>query len=166
MFIGDTAKVFFEETYGKYRHYYGFEPDNENYDTAVKNLAGKTNVTTIPKGLWSSETQLAFNGSLGSSSEMSKDGEIRVDVTALDVYFSDKTPPTFIKMDIEGAELEALKGAERMIRENKPKLAICAYHNPEDVYTLLELVKSYRDDYKFYLRHYTNSLYETVLYAI
>ena len=68
-------------------------------------------------------------------------------------------------MDIEGAELEALKGAEQIIRNFKPKLAICAYHKPEDLYTLPELIKSFRDDYVFYLRHYTDTLYETVLYA-
>ncbi|MCL1983378.1 MAG: FkbM family methyltransferase, partial [Clostridiales bacterium] len=75
-------------------------------------------------------------------------------------------PPTYIKMDIEGAELMALKGAENIIRSHKPKLAISAYHKPEDVYTLPMLIRSYRNDYKFYLRHYTNSLNETVLYAV
>jgi hypothetical protein len=69
-------------------------------------------------------------------------------------------------MDIEGAELESLKGAAQIIRKNKPKLAISAYHRLEDVYTLPELIKSYRDDYKFYLRHYTNSTNELVIYAV
>jgi len=70
-------------------------------------------------------------------------------------------------MDIEGAELEALKGAERIIREHKPKLAICAYHKPEDIYTLPEFIKGCRDDYRLYLRHYSPyNTFDTVLYAV
>lgn len=167
MYTGDTAEKFFSFTGKKYKHYYGFEPDKKNYQAAYKNLYGKPDVTISPKGLWSSDRQLAFSGSLSSSSKLDEgNGAGFVKVTSLDSYFFDKAPPTFIKMDIEGAELEALKGAEHIIRSNKPKLAICAYHKPEDLYTLPELIMSYRSDYKFYLRHYTESIYETVLYAV
>lgn len=167
MYTGDTASIFFEFAGGKYKQYYGFEPDEKNLEAATKNLCSQSGVTIIPKGLWSSEARLAFSGSLTSSSKLDEtDGDSFVEVTALDVYFYDKAPPTFIKMDIEGAELEALKGAEKIIREHKPKLAVCAYHKPEDLYTLPELIRNYRSDYKFYLRHYTESIYETVLYAV
>ena len=166
MYIGDTADQFLKRTSGQYRHYYGFEPDKANYSAAVKHLTGKRDATTIEKGLWSHETSLPFSASLGSSSALDSSGSETIAVTALDAYFSDKPPPTYIKMDIEGAELMALKGAENIIRSHKPKLAISAYHKPEDVYTLPMLIRSYRNDYKFYLRHYTNSLNETVLYAV
>lgn len=166
MYIGDTADQFLKRASGRYRHYYGFEPDKANYSAAVEYLAGKRDVTTIEKGLWNHETSLPFSASLGSSSALGDSGSDLISVTALDTYFSDKPPPTFIKMDIEGAELMALKGAENIIRSHKPKLAISAYHKPEDVYTLPMLIRSYRNDYKFYLRHYTNSLNETVLYAV
>lgn len=167
MYTGDTASMFFKLAGGKYKQYYGFEPDEKNLEAATKNLCSQSGVTIIPKGLWSSEARLAFSGSLTSSSKLDEtDGDSFVEVTALDVYFYDKAPPTFIKMDIEGAELEALKGAKKIIREHKPKLAVCAYHKPEDLYTLPELIRNYRSDYKFYLRHYTESIYETVLYAV
>lgn len=167
MYTGDTANVFFALVGNHYQHYYGFEPDEKNLEAAKKNLRGQPDVTIIPKGLWSAETRLAFSGSLTSSSRLDEtDGDSFVEVTGLDIYFYDKAPPTFIKMDIEGAELEALKGAEKIIREYKPKLAVCAYHKPEDLYTLPELIRNYRSDYKFYLRHYTESIYETVLYAV
>ena len=55
------------------------------------------------------------------------------------------------KIPIEGSELEALKCAKRIICDFKPKLAIAAYHKPEDIYTILELIREYRNDYKFYL---------------
>ena len=167
MYTGDTAKQFFKQVDEKYTHYYGFEPDKKNYIIANSNLTGKQNVTLISKGLYNSETRLRFNGNITSSSGFDEAGcGDFVEVTSLDLYFTEKPIPSFIKMDIEGMELQALRGAKNIIREYKPKLAICAYHKPEDPYTLLELIKSYRIDYKFYLRHYTNSIYETVLYAV
>lgn len=167
MYTGDTAQAFFQFSNQKYRHYYGFEPDKSNFLAANKNLSGQPSVTLVQKGLWSNERQFSFQGSLTSSSRLDDGvGSGLVEVTALDTFFQDREPPTFIKMDIEGAELEALKGAERLIKKYKPKLAICAYHRPEDVYILPELIKSFRDDYKFYLRHYTDTIYETVLYGI
>jgi len=70
-------------------------------------------------------------------------------------------------LDIEGAELEALKGAGHIIHEHKPKLAICAYHKPEDIYTLPEIIKTCRNDYTFHMRHYcANTTFDTILYAI
>ena len=167
MYTGDTAEIFIDILNGKYRHYYGFEPDKKNCAEAIKRLSKEANVTVAAKGLWGRESQLKFSGDLTASSRLDeKDGSFLIDVTALDLFFSDKPPPTFIKMDIEGAELEALKGSDGLIRKYKPKLAICAYHKPEDIYALPELIASYRSDYKFYLRHYTNSLNETVLYAV
>jgi len=167
MFTGDTAEVFFKKTNSKYAHYYGFEPDPENIGKAYKNLFGKNNITIEAKGIYSIKGTLSFSDGNLSGSAICDDGGISIEVISLDEYFADKPhAPTFIKMDIEGAELEALKGAERIIREHKPKLAICAYHKPEDIYTLPEIIKSYRADYVFYLRHYTDVISETVLYAV
>jgi hypothetical protein len=69
-------------------------------------------------------------------------------------------------MDIEGAEKEALLGAKRIIKTVKPKLCVCAYHKPEDIYELPKTILALNHEYKLYLRHYTDVLYETVLYAI
>ena len=71
-----------------------------------------------------------------------------------------------IKMDIEGAETEALKGAKMIIKRDKPVLAISIYHKPEDIIELPELISDIHEGYKFYLRHYSLSWYDTVLYAI
>ena len=167
MYIGDTAELFFNRVEKKYRHYYGFEPDKDNYYEASKNLAGKDNVTLINKGLWSSETHLSFSAGLATNSKLEVGGTSFVNVTALDVYFSNtRSLPTLIKMDIEGAEYEALLGAGHIICEQKPRLAICAYHKTEDIYVLPDLIKSYREDYKYYLRHYSSGIYGTVLYAV
>lgn len=167
MFTADTAEEFFNLTDNKYAHYYGFEPDVENFNVACQLLSDKPNVTAIPKGIWSTTTNLSFKNGYLSCSMVCKDGEGHIPVISLDEYFTDKPHvPTFIKMDIEGSELEALKGAENIIRKYKPRLAICVYHKPEDMYTLPGIIKNFRDDYVLYLRHYTDVFCDTVLYAI
>jgi hypothetical protein len=86
---------------------------------------------------------------------------------SLDEYLkNEKEPVTFIKMDLEGAELNALKGAEQTIKEQKPKLAISIYHKPEDIWEIPNLLLELVPDYKFYIRHYTLIGAETVLYAL
>ncbi len=73
---------------------------------------------------------------------------------------------TFIKMDIEGSELAALKGAANTIRSQKPKLAICIYHSPQDMLNIPIYIKSLVPEYKIYIRHYTDMMLETVCYAV
>lgn len=167
MFNGDTALDFIRCVAGQFRHYYGFEIDDANYKQATKNLKDIERVTLIQKGLWSCETELRFNTNLSASSKLSESGDGTVPVTSLDTYFADLLDkPTFIKLDIEGAEKEALLGARNIIKSDKPKLAICAYHKPEDIYELPKLLEGYGVDYKFTLRHYNDTLLDTVLYAI
>lgn len=167
MYTGDTALSFFQFSNDRYRHYYGFEPDERNFQTAEENLQRRVNLTLVKKGLWDQKARLAFSGNLASGSRLGEGEEGNfVEVTALDTFFQGREVPTFIKMDIEGAEKKALIGAKELIRSHKPKLAICAYHKVEDIYTLPELIKTFRDDYRFYLRHYSDTIYETVLYAV
>jgi len=73
---------------------------------------------------------------------------------------------TFIKMDIEGAELNALKGAANIIARLRPKLAISVYHRPNHMIDIPLYLKSLIPDYKLYLRHYSIYPQETILYAI
>ena len=72
----------------------------------------------------------------------------------------------FIKMDIEGAELNALKGAKQTIINNKPKMALSVYHCPEHLYSLMLYINDLNLGYKFYLGHHRTYLYETVLYCV
>jgi FkbM family methyltransferase len=175
-FDGGTAIVFIEQAAhaGRgYRHVYSFEPDPILRETAVKNLARYANIDVIPKGLWSSDTELKFfNNDTGGSSFVIAREEIKtlsVPVTSLDNFFKDKSDdelPTFIKYDIEGSEKEALLGAEDVIRKKRPKLAICVYHKHEDIYELPRLVYSFNPNYRFTLRQYEDGPYETVMYAV
>ncbi|MFH1618985.1 MAG: FkbM family methyltransferase [bacterium] len=69
-------------------------------------------------------------------------------------------------MDIEGAELDALKGAAETIKKNRPKLAICIYHKPSDLFEIPLFIKSLVPEYRFYLRQHQPISCDLVLYAV
>lgn len=167
-FDGQSTKAFFEWC-GQEGYSYCFEPDRKNWERIGETLKGYGNYEVIPKALWSKETTLAINakGNFASTvTEILEDSNVqRIDAMALDDFFLNKGA-TFIKMDIEGAELEALRGARKIIEEYKPRLAVSIYHKPEDIWTLPREILSYCQEYRFYLRHYSFSDYDTVLYAI
>ncbi|MDR0499514.1 MAG: FkbM family methyltransferase [Holophagales bacterium] len=175
---GETSLGFIKrlksQNYG-HAHIYAFEPDTKMYPLAVENLSQCPNTTVIPKGLWSAEVELSFYESSATASSsflnmpVSSAALAKAPVTSLDTVFAgvpDSDLPTFIKMDIEGAEKEALTGAADIIRRKKPKLAICAYHKPEDVFELPQTILNIRDDYSFALRQHENGVWDTIIYAV
>lgn len=145
---------------------YAFEPDENNIKecAAVLEKIEGLSYQLIPKGLWNSNTLLGFCARADEASRFVENGQANIPVTSLDTTVDGKV--TFIKLDIEGAEYEALRGAERLIRQYKPKLAISIYHKLEDIWELPQLILSFCSDYIFYLRHYSLSSEETVLYAV
>ena len=91
---------------------------------------------------------------------------VRISVKSIDNLNVDNV--SFIKMDIEGSELNALKGAEKTILRDKPKLAICIYHSNDDMLCIAEYIHALVPDYTFYVRQYGQypHTHDTVLYAI
>lgn len=154
----------------KVKKVYAFEPDPENYETCQRNKIKYhfPEVEMFPFGTWSEEQVLHFsaNPEDPGTSCVSETGEITIPVKTIDEVVAGKEPVTFIKMDIEGSELESLKGAKNTIQRDKPKLAICIYHKPEDMTEIPLYIKSLVPEYKFYIRHHSNSYAETVLYAV
>ena len=73
---------------------------------------------------------------------------------------------TFIKMDLEGAEMQALQGAENLIKRNKPKLAVCIYHSDQDMLEIIRYIHKIVPEYSLYVRQHSNGIGETVLYAV
>ncbi len=114
--------------------------------------------------MWSENTVLRFDSNGSSSVMISDTGTIEIETGTIDEQ-CDKIP-TFIKMDIEGAEYEALLGARKTISEHKPKLAISVYHKPEDIIELPKLILDLNPGYKLWLRHYSFGENETVLYGL
>ena len=160
---GDSSKRFVKWCDGDYSNIWVFEPDPESYKLCKKRL-DIPNCTIYNMGLFDKEDTISFSAGLGGASNINNDGEISIKVDKLDNVLKDQKV-TFIKMDIEGSELEALQGAENIIRKQKPRLAICVYHKAEDIISIPTLLLKYNPNYKFCLRHYSNFNIETVLYA-
>ena len=164
-FDGLTVHNFVRWSGNEYREIIAFEPDTDCYDKCKKELNDIPHLTLINKGAWSREEVLRFDATGVSDSKVSESGTTRIETCRLDDIVGDKCV-TFLKMDIEGAEKEALIGAERIIREQKPKLAISIYHKKEDIWEIPQLLMQWNPEYNFYLRHYSLRFAETVLYAI
>jgi FkbM family methyltransferase len=176
-FSGDTVFEFIRKTRGKFKAIYAFEPSAKHYRLLRKNT-GKLkrfvrNITLYNEGVWSKSGQLSFSEQeinsgashvLAEASTSEADGE-RIRVNSLDVVFKE-TIPTFIKMDIEGSELEALKGAKEILTKYKPKLAICLYHKSSDFVEIPLFLKETVPDYKLHIRHHSCGYLDTVLYAV
>ena len=89
----------------------------------------------------------------------------KIKLITLDDYLYNRKP-TFIKFDIEGSETEAILGMKKIMRDFKPKLAICVYHKPSDLWKIPLLIKKINPRYKIFIRHYTQTQHDTVCYAI
>ena len=164
-FNGDTVWRFIEWTAGKYDKIYAFEPDIKNCNDLqmhVRENAWKE-VKVINKAVGKCKEESMLGGGLGAGFHLSGGGDQIVSITRLEDEIEGKV--TYIKMDVEGTELEALQGAERLIKRYKPKLAICIYHKREDPIVIPEYLHKIVPEYKFKIRHYTDSQHETVLYA-
>lgn len=163
---GETSLRFARWSGDAYREIYAFEPDRQMCRKAGEGLAGGLrDFHLFNRGLWDAEGELCFRSQEMGASHIEENGEERVAVTSIDKELAGRRV-TFIKLDIEGAELKALAGAGETIRKNRPRLAVSLYHKPEDVWEIPSLLLSYHGDYTFYLRHYSFNECETVLYAV
>lgn len=161
---GDTIREFLAVTDGEYEKIIAFEPDAKNYKKLMKKTENLSRIDRFNVGAWNKEETLYFQKKAARGSRTEKDG-IPVEFRSVDGTVTDKV--TFIKMDIEGAELKALEGAERTIRENLPKLYVCAYHRDEDMFTLPLKINELSSEYKIYYRHHPYvPAWESNFYAI
>ena len=167
-FDGLTTASFMEWCGGN-GYSYIFEPDERNRMSIINNLREISNYEIVPKALWSRTATLAMDSKGNFASNVrEKTGERQeeiIDSIAIDDFAKGRRI-TYIKMDIEGAEAEALRGAARVIEEQKPRLAISIYHREKDIWEIPALILNYCPEYQFYLRHYSFSWYDTVLYAV
>lgn len=163
--------VKFVEWAGENCKIYAFEPIEENQQhikECINRYDISDNVKIFPYAVGSSEKDVYFIEGEDSShiiDDISSQNTVCVKQVRIDDVINKEDKITFIKMDIEGSELDALKGASDTIKRNSPKLAICIYHKIKDLYEIPSYILSLNPQYRFMVRHYTSFLWETVLYA-
>lgn len=175
-YTGDTILKFCDIV-KKYKEIWGFELDKDNFDQMVsnlKNIDGSIHLHNC--GVWNENCVLDY-GHGSSTNEPSSGISLyktepsannliqQAQVKRLDDVLKSRNV-TYIKMDVEGAEMNALLGAEHIIRTQRPRLSVCVYHKVSDFWQIPLLLKKFNHEYKFVLRHYTKtSCEDTVLYA-
>jgi FkbM family methyltransferase len=177
--VGDSIERFIWKKYGLFSKLYGFEPSPREY-AALKNrmerlkqewALDETQMVAINAGVAekSQVLNMKING-LHASSFVSAETNTteshgsNIMAYSMDDYFKN-TPVTFIKADVEGCEMRCLQGAASVIKRDKPKIAFCVYHKPEDIFDFIEYINALVPEYKFKLRHHSQIWHETVLYA-
>ena len=147
---GDSVLDFISHTRAKYNRVVAFEPDSANFASMKEKLHGLSKIELVNTAIGQISCKTRFNaaGGMGGFVDLEY-GTQMTEMICLDDYFHE--PVTFIKMDIEGAELDALKGAERLLKEYRPKLAICVYHKVEDIFTIPKFIKSVVPGYRLKL---------------
>jgi FkbM family methyltransferase len=167
---GGTVKEFIKVYGTDYKSIYSYELTPSTYEKAKRNLKDIPGLFLRNAGVSNTNGQfpmLDINDNATASNRLHPQGNAMAKVVRIDDDIQE--PVTFLKMDIEGAELDALYGAERQIRENKPKLAISLYHKLSDIVEIPRLVKSFVPEYKFYLQHSPGAFpfpTEYVLFAV
>lgn len=167
-FNGDTIEEFVFFTKNNYKKIYSFEPDKKTGELLKSKLFQYgEKVNFYPYGLYSENIVLPFcndNQVYSSHITAKNDASSFVQCVKLDDVIGNEKV-TFIKMDIEGAEIPALYGSKNIITRDNPKLAICIYHKPKDLWEIPLLIHSWVPDYKFYIKHYGARYYGTILFA-
>jgi FkbM family methyltransferase len=180
-FVGDTVERFIWENLGTFRHIYAFEPGYKQFNALQHRLRrlivewaiNPENVSLIRAGLADKSGAMSCtfvndaplrHGLADLKSDLSDDDTDRVNVLALDEFLSGRKV-TFIKADVEGMEMELLRGSERTIRNYRPKMALCVYHYPSHLYEVAEYVRYLVPEYKFVLRQHVPLFGDFVLYC-
>ncbi|MCD8543308.1 MAG: FkbM family methyltransferase [Sulfurospirillum cavolei] len=166
---GDTIRVFIDKVKENYKKIYAFEPSVKAYNE-LSNYVDENKLNKVSiynKGVGASSCQLNFNtdSTGGEKSFLCKEGEDIIDIVTIDDILQDHEVD-FIKMDVEGYELDALKGAENTIKKYHPVLAISVYHKPDDLIKIPFYIKNIFPSYKLYLRNHLHIAQELILYAI
>ncbi len=168
-FDGDSVLEFIKRRKGSFGQIIAIEPDPENckaLEARVASLPTETcgRIRVIQSAAGAKREIVTFNAT-GTAGSAIGTGSYQVQCAPLDELL-EKVKPTLIKMDIEGAEVDALLGAGRIIERDTPVLAICMYHAQEHLWQIPLLIQSFSDEYQFYFRRYSDECWELVCYAV
>ncbi len=172
-FDGDTIRMTRSLVGSDFKAIHAIEADTVSLEKMVDYLAtldpetqAKVHIHECAVGAERCTLQFVMTGALTSKSG-NDEASVAVDVPCipLDDLFAE-TPITFIKMDIEGAEFDALRGGSNIIQRDHPILAICVYHTQSDIWRIPLLIRSLNPGYQLFLRSYDGDGFQSVVYAV
>jgi FkbM family methyltransferase len=167
---GDTVALFLARTGGAFSHILALEPDPTNFQKLSSYVASlpkeiRAKVEAKPIAAAATPGRLPFALGQGVSSGLSPSGPIEVECSRLDDVLGARRP-TYIKLDVEGAELDAIHGAPRTLSESRPVVAACVYHAQDHLWKVPAAIRKLNAGYDFFLRPYMTECWETVCYAV
>ena len=169
-FDGDSIEAFVRRQGGSFNQIVALEPDPVNFEKMTNRVARysdevRRKIRLEQLGAADFRGTLRFDADGSLSSAANPNGALQINCVKLDDLLGGVSP-TYLKMDIEGAEPDALRGAVQTITQAAPVLAISAYHKPNHLWRIPELIKSLRADYQLYLRPHNEECWDTVCYAV
>lgn len=159
-YVGDTLPQIIEN-FPDFNKIYCVEPNELHINIAKRDFPNLKNVEFINCGLGKEKT---YGEDTAKNQQQASHDYQALNIDTIDNLIKEKID--FIKLDIEGAEQDAIIGAKETIKKHHPILAICIYHKAEDWYKVPQLVLDIKKEYKVYLRHYMEGIFETVMYFI
>lgn len=145
-----------------------FEPDPDNFAILASRDFGRdfkiARRLCLPLGTWSKSCQLRFSSDGSMASRLSDEGDTVIQCVAIDDVLQGE-PVSVVKLDVEGAEIETLNGMRKIIEAQKPALLVSAYHLPEHLYAIIDLIESWNLGYRFHMRVHEFNTFGTVVYA-
>ena len=174
-FVGDSLEKYIWTHDGTFGKIFAFEPDIKNFRAMQYRIErfnqewsfDEDKIFAVNAGVGLKSTEVFIEKHSGLGTKISEENNSECDsikIYALDDYFNSQNI-NFLKADIESFETDMLKGAEKIIRRDLPKIAVCIYHDASDMYQILNWLAELNLDYKFSIRHHNFHLFDTVLYA-
>lgn len=153
---GDTILEFLETTSNQYNRIIGLEPNSKNFKRLIKNTVNVENLEVYNYASWNKKDTLLFSSGAGRMSTIQNDtSNVKVkEVQAINVdslFENSADMPTFLKMDVEGAEKNTIIGCQNIIK-NGCKMAVSLYHRNEDIFSIPLQIHDLNKNLKFYIR--------------
>jgi FkbM family methyltransferase len=171
-FDGDSVRGFLEQRDGQFSRIFALEPDPSNraaLERARESLPFeiRERITVSPYAVGNHSGRVGFRATGDVVSGLDETANLSVELRTLDALINEwKVVPTHIKLDIEGAEPDALEGAASTLKKHMPVVSACLYHRCEHLWQIPLLIKRLVPDYQLFIRRYAEECWELVCYAV
>ena len=168
-YTGDTAEQVIRRN-PAFSRIVAIEADPVNFERLTKWIGTlatpvASRISALNVAVGAKRGKLRFQASGTDGARLAADGNVDVECIPIDDLASE-AGPTSIKMDIEGAELDALEGARRSIQTHRPILSICVYHKQNDLWRIPLFIHALVEDYRLFLRPHDVDGWQLVCYAV